>query len=173
MKCIILFKLVDLSQSVDMLAVFYKSIQFSNTNMSGTRRPLKSYTRDRPLNFRYNRFENANLCVVAVWEEYFTRTRNIPRNKDQVFVSHSQPFKEIGTEQIAKDTLQAMKSAGIDIDRFKSHSTHMAVVSKALNLGASVNDVMRAGRWKSKSVFDKFYNQAKHMDIGKLVLSNR
>ena len=141
--------------------------------MSGTRRPLKSYTRDRPLDFKYNRFENANLCVVAAWEEYFSRTRNIPRTKDQVFVSHSQPFKEIGTERIAKDTLLAMKNAGIDIDRFKSHSTRMAVVSKALDLGSSVDDVMRVGRWKSKSVFDKFYNRAKHMDIGNLVLSNR
>ena len=48
----------------------------------------------------------------------------------------------------------------------------MAVVSKVLNLGASVDDVMRSGRWRSKAVFDKFYNRAKHMDIGNLILSN-
>ena len=47
----------------------------------------------------------------------------------------------------------------------------MAVVSRALDLGASIDDVMRAGRWKSKSVFDKFYNRSKHVDVGKLILS--
>ena len=130
------------------------------------------YARDRPLDFYYKKAVHPNLCVVAAWKCYLERTRQIPRPKDRIFVSHSKPFKEIGTQRIAKDTLQAMKEAGVDVKKFKAHSTRMAVVSKALDLGASVDDVMSSGRWRSKAVFDKFYNRAKHMDIGNLILSN-
>ena len=46
-KCIVLFKLVDLSRSADVLAVSFKSIKFLEDGMLGSRRPLKSYSKDR------------------------------------------------------------------------------------------------------------------------------
>jgi hypothetical protein len=169
-KCIILFKLVDLARSADVLAVSHKSIIFSAQEMKGLRRPLKNYIRDRPSDFRFHRLLNPKLCVVAAWEEYLNRTVNVNRIKDRVFISNDKKGKEIGSETIAKDTMKAMELAGINTNRFKSHSTRISVASKVIEKGASVDDVMRAGRWRSKEVFEKFYNRSHQLEVANLIL---
>jgi site-specific recombinase XerD len=171
MKCIMLFKIVDLSRSADIIAISFKSVSFSNNVLSGTRRPIKNYKKDRPADFQYKAMDNIKLCVVKAWQEYFLRTSHIPRPKDRVFVSHQKIVKEIGTEAIAKDTMKLMQLAQIDTTKFKSHSTRMSSASKALEKGASVDEVMRAGRWRSKAVFDLFYNRSKHLDVAQLILN--
>jgi hypothetical protein len=171
MVAIILFKMVDLSRSADVVAISFKSLRFSQTQMSGSRRPVKTRKADRQSEFFLERHVNPKLCVVLAWEEYYQRTKASPRKNDQVFISHGKKVKEIGSQTIAKDTMKAMELAGINVDVFKSHSTRMAAASKALDRGASVDEVMRAGRWKSRGVFDTFYNRAKKMDMGKLILT--
>ena len=59
-------------------------------------------------------------------------------------------YKAIGVQRIAKTTLEAMELDGVDIQRFKAHSTKMATVSKAINRGASVDEVMQQESWRSK-----------------------
>ena len=66
-----------------------------------------------------------------------------------------------------------MELTGIDVEKFKSHSTCMSVASKALDKGISMDEVMRAGRWRSKTVFDRFYNRSKHLDVVHLILQKR
>ena len=39
-----------------------------------------------------------------------------------------------------------MKKSGVNVEVYKSHSTRMATASKVLELGVSINDVMRAER---------------------------
>ena len=66
--------------------------------------------------------------------------------------------------------MHAMSLAGIDINRFKSHSTRIAAVLKALDRGALVNKVMKTGQWKSKTVFDLFYNRLKGFNVAGMIL---
>jgi hypothetical protein len=87
-----------------------------------------------------------------------------------VYLYHTQIQKEVGKETIAKETLQGMELAGVNTSIFKGHLTRMSGTSKALDKGVSVDEVMRAGHWKSRYVFDLFYNRSKHLDMGQLLL---
>ena len=66
----VLFKMVYLSRPVDVWAISFKSLRFNKLGIEGTRKPLKSYSKDRSLNFRLKRFENKQLCVVEALQEY-------------------------------------------------------------------------------------------------------
>ena len=85
-------------------------------------------------------------------------------------IGHKSISEEISTQTIAKDTMKTMGLAGIDINKFKSHSTIIAAASKALDKGASIDEVMTAGRWKSRTVFDLFYNRSRGLNIANLIL---
>ena len=105
-----------------------------------------------------------------MWGKYIRRTELGLCPRDRVFIGHKLISEEIGTQTIAKDTMKAMSLAGIDINKFKSHSTKMAAASKALNKGASIDEVMRAGRWKSRTVFDLFYNRSRGLNVVNMIL---
>ena len=98
------------------------------------------------------------LCPVEAMKSYVGRTQAIPRPLDAVFLSAKAFFCEISPETIAKDTLFIMKTAGIDISVFKAHSTPAAAASKALDAGATVENVMHWGRWHFYCVFMRIYN---------------
>ena len=134
--------MVDLSCSADILAILFRSIGFKDGNLSGSRQPTKNYKKNRQAEFKYGKIQDSKLCVSAAWQEYINSTKHIPRPKDRIFVSHQKVAKEIGVETIAKDTLKMMDMAGIDTTTFKSHSTRMSSASKALEKGASVDEVM-------------------------------
>jgi hypothetical protein len=74
------------------------------------------------------------------------KTEGISRPNNKVFLSIKQPYKEIGVQHIAKDTLWVMELAGIDVSKYKAHSTRMAAASKALDSSFSVDEVMKQGR---------------------------
>ncbi len=105
-----------------------------------------------------------------MWKEYFRRTGLILYSKDRVFVGQKLVKTEIDTQTIAKDTMKVMSLAGININKFKSHSTRMVAASKVLNKGVSVDKIMRVVRWKSRSVFDLFYNRSKGLNVVGLIL---
>ena len=42
---------------------------------------------------------------------------------------------------------------------FKSHSVRSASTSKAKSLGVSTKQILKRGRWSSKSTWQKFYNK--------------
>jgi integrase len=102
-----------------------------------------------------------NVCPATAIEEYLQRT-NIWRNnnKQKLFLSIRGQHGPLSSQRIAKYLLQSMKDAGIDIDKFKAHSIRGASATKLLDKGVSAEDVMRAGRWSSYSVFNRFYDRA-------------
>jgi hypothetical protein len=63
---------------------------------------------------------------------------------------------------------QTLQAAEIDIKVFKAHSTRATAAFKALDKEASVDSIMRAECWKSKEVFNSFYNQANFLNIANL-----
>ena len=77
-------------------------------------------------------------------------------------------FNSVGKETLSKDIVSCMTEAGIDVSIFKAHSIRGAAASKMRDEGASVDDILRLGRWSSSSVFNTFYNRAKGIQAGKL-----
>jgi integrase len=150
MKCIILFKIVTMARSADVMAVSWKSLQCFHSKLSGCFNKTKNYQRGYAQHFEFSRIEDHQICIVSAWYAYIEQTRVVPRPKDRVFLNCKEPFFEIGRERIAKITLEAMKETGVDTNRFKAHSTRMSSASKAIDKGASVDAVMRCGRWRSR-----------------------
>ena len=52
-----------------------------------------------------------------------------------------------------------MDKAGIDVKRFKPHSTRAASSSHAKAKGAPLNVIMNTARWTQNSTFRKFYEK--------------
>ena len=52
-----------------------------------------------------------------------------------------------------------MKEAGIDVDKFKPHSTRSAAASKAKRKEVPIQDILDAAMWKSHTTFAKFYDK--------------
>jgi hypothetical protein len=170
MKCIVLIKIITLARSSDVDYISFHSIRLENDTLYGSFNPPKNYKKGCPSDFKIKRFEdNEDLCTFAAWEEYFNRTKEHRTGGDKVFLNILPPYDPIGVQRIAKITLEAMEMAGIDVTRFKAHSTRMAVASKAIDRGASVDEVMRQGRWRSRDVFTTFYNRSHPMDISGLL----
>ena len=55
--------------------------------------------------------------------------------------------------------LDVLKYAGVDINTFNSHSVRSASTSKVKSLGVSTKQILKRGRWSSKSTWQKFYNK--------------
>lgn len=52
------------------------------------------------------------------------------------------------------------KSSGVNVDKFKGHSTRHAATSAALRMGVTIETIRNAAGWSEKSLtFWKFYNK--------------
>ena len=52
-----------------------------------------------------------------------------------------------------------MESAGIEVDKYKAHSTRAAATSKAKKLGLSVEQIVERANWSRVTTFKKFYHK--------------
>jgi len=77
------------------------------------------------------------------------------------------PYAPLTSETIAKIALKLMtRVPGLDTSLFKPHSLRGAVATRMLDLGNTLSDVLRLGRWKSFSAFDNYYNrQSSRVDV--------
>ena len=66
MVCIVLFKIVDLLRSVDILAISFKSIKFTEEGFSEIRSPVKEKPLKQAKEFKYTHHANPKLCVVSM-----------------------------------------------------------------------------------------------------------
>ena len=52
-----------------------------------------------------------------------------------------------------------MQFAGIDVNKFKPHSTRAASTSQAAKRGVPLDIIMKSAGWKSETTFTKFYHK--------------
>ena len=52
-----------------------------------------------------------------------------------------------------------MRSAGIDVGKYKAHSTRAAATSKARQLGLSVEQIVERANWARATTFHRFYDK--------------
>lgn len=115
--------------------------------------------------------EHPKVCPASTLEHYFMRTsRWRTAEKNKVFLSIRGKHAPLSSQRIAKYLLNSLDMAGINTEKWKAHSFRGASATKLLDLGVGAEDVMRAGRWSSYSVFNKFYDRGtKTVDvIGKI-----
>ena len=107
------------------------------------------------------------ICPVASFRRYLQVVSPFRRTKVQkeaMWLGSRAPHIPILAKTIASRVLRVLEAAGVDTSRFKAHSTRSAAVRKALEMGASVDEVMFHGRWRSEKVFRAYYERAQRKD---------
>ena len=102
---------------------------------------------------------DSRLCVVTTLEKYLRRTAPLRGKVDRLFISYISPYKSVSIDTIGRWIKTVMVLAGIDVSKFKAHSTRMASSSKAKACHVPISSIMKAASWRSADVFSKFYNK--------------
>ena len=107
------------------------------------------------------------LCPVAALFTYVSMHKKLkdivsPIDKtESIFLSVTKQqgfYRPIGTAQpVAKDTKAIMEAAGIDMEKFTSHSLRCSTASRLLEKGVPELNIIHHARWSGTSVFRKFY----------------
>lgn len=113
---------------------------------------LKKYSPDR------------RLCVYNVLEEYLLRTKVLRGEEKRLFISYIKPYKHVVSTTISRWIKSVMKDAGIDVDKYKTHSTRGAVTSKAKFSGVPLSEIMQVAGWATERTFARFYEKPLEAD---------
>lgn len=108
--------------------------------------------------------EDRRICPVSCLKAYLERTRSWryqgdTLGLDQLLLSHIKPHSAVSKATIARWIKEILGMSGIDIDRYKAHSTRGAATSKASSMGLRIEDIVSQGNWSNKSTFEKFYKK--------------
>ena len=109
---------------------------------------------------------HSSLCVASTLDKYIKRTAPIRGNENELFVSTIKPHNKVIKATISRWIKTVMKTAGINTDIFKPHSTRSASTSKAQICDVPINSILKAASWKRDSVFHRFYNRNIVVDSG-------
>lgn len=104
------------------------------------------------------------LYVINHLNEYLKKTRSLRGEENKLFVSYVQPHRGISKDTIARWIPTVMLKAGLDITKFKPHSSRSAATSKATQACVPVQDILKQAGWSSHRTFDRFYNKPVRKD---------
>ena len=107
--------------------------------------------------------ECKRLCVVRTLKSYLNRTQFF-RSHSKLLLSFIRPHSPISRDTLARWTLSIMSQSGLDVTKYKSHSTRGASASAARSLGGPLNLIMKRASWKCATSFAKFYDKAIEQD---------
>lgn len=199
MKTVLLWKLATLGRSTDLCRIIWRVKGSETTDIQFTKEGSRILTVSfRQLGgkkkegiserIRILGIEMAEACPVRHLEEYINRvgknwSESKPRGRKQqefrdeedyfkvrcgVFLSLSRQMKPIGPNSIGKITTTALRKAGVT--GYSGHSSRGAGATEMLNSGKGVDEVLRLGRWSSRTVFETFYNRTAKPHDSALVL---
>ena len=78
---------------------------------------------------------------------------------DQLIVSYKKSHKAVTTSRISRWCKVTLGKAGIDIEKYSSHSTRLASTSKTKIKGLSLSEINKAAGWKETSAIRGFYDK--------------
>ena len=108
---------------------------------------MKAYPADR------------RLCVMLYLHHYISRTKQLRGDEKHLFISYVKPHKRVSKQTISRWIKEVMKSAGIDTDNFKPHSTRAAATSAAARCEVPIADILNKAGWKNEKTFQKYYRK--------------
>ena len=116
-----------------------------------------------PLSVEFFGFpKNPKLCVVTAIKDYLQVTKRWrPENgPKQLLLSTIEPHQEVKKSTVAGWVKSMLRLAGINTSQFTAHSTRSASTSKANLKGLSLEDILKRGKWSSKSTWQKHYHKS-------------
>ena len=104
---------------------------------------------------------NRKICIVTTITHYLEIIKDL-RVTDQLIISYKKPHKAATTSTISRWCKVILEKAGIDIEKYSSHSTTSASTSKAKIIKwnkLSLCEINKAAGWKKTSPFWRYYDQ--------------
>ena len=102
---------------------------------------------------------NPKLDVSLHVKAYLEKTASL-RSGSSLFMALSKPHNPIRTATtFAKWTLTLMSAAGIDTNKFQSHSTRSAVAANLKSKSLSLDQILKRTDWTSITTFRTFYDK--------------
>ena len=105
----------------------------------------------------YRLTDNKNLCPVWCTRQYLTDTNTIRHPHAKNLSISSTSYTNLSPDRLRNWLKLAMQSAGID-PRHSPHSVRAESTTTALEMGASMDDILKCGNWSTKSTFERFYH---------------
>ncbi len=99
------------------------------------------------------------LCVYTYLKVYLKRTLYWRGKHSQLFVCYGVESKPASRDTIKRWLNDILTDAGIDMERFKPHSTRAASTSAAYAAKVPVDVILRTAGWSGPSTFQRFYNK--------------
>jgi hypothetical protein len=104
-------------------------------------------------------FEEPTLCPVRALRRYVDVTRGLRQETDPgsyLFISTIAPYGEAKEDTIARWVTDGLLRAGIVAT---AHTTRAASASRAVTLGAPLDQVLRSANWASVKTFTRHYQR--------------
>ena len=98
------------------------------------------------------------ICPYTALTFYLRHTKNLHTTKS-VFIVTNGKGTAAHTSTIARWATTVMDKAGIDITKFKGHSTRSASASKGLSKFMPLKDILACGKWRTSHTFFRNYCQ--------------
>jgi hypothetical protein len=108
-------------------------------------------------------FSNPELCIVKHINVYINTTSALRGTNKQLLISYLKPHEPVSCNTISRWIKRILYSSGIDINKFKAHSTRSATCSKMATL-VPVEQILKTAGWSNAKTFAKFYNKPINKD---------
>ena len=117
--------------------------------------------------------KETTLCVVTHIREYISRTASI-RKCQQLLISYVKPNGPVSKDTISRWCKAVLEAAGVDISKFKGHSTRAASTSHLAERNFKIQDIISSAGWSNETVFQRFYNKpaTSNFNLGKAILNS-
>jgi len=102
---------------------------------------------------------DSSICVYRTLEEYLSRTKTLRGRNRHLFISYIKPHNPVGPTTIARWVKFLMEKAGIDVNKFKTHSVRSAATSKAKQSGIPLTDILKVAGWSNERTFAQYYDK--------------
>ena len=113
----------------------------------------------RPPLITFKKYENEKLCVIRTLKEYLTRTKDLRRNQNKLFLSYLKPHKPVHPNTISRWIKLVMERSGISTEIFKAHSTRAASTSAASLKAVNIETILKTAGWSNAKTFARFYDK--------------
>ncbi|KAN0023497.1 hypothetical protein ACTFIV_007883 [Dictyostelium citrinum] len=163
-KTLVLCKMFGLARSSDLVKWSFKALKVTTDSIKGPVINAKEQrnTKNADISIlELTSLEDANLsvCPVRHLATYLRSSskKRTSKSGDSVFIhADGTPLQ---VDDINKVVISTLSKSGIDVTKFKSHSTRSAMASLLLSNNVPFHVVKKMGRWKSNDTVDTFYDK--------------
>ncbi|WAQ96537.1 UBP34-like protein, partial [Mya arenaria] len=109
---------------------------------------------------KLNRYTlDSEICVYSTIAECIEQTSGLRNGVRQLIISYIKPHKPVVSTTISRWIKFVLKSSGIDIDKYSSHSTRSAASSKVKASGLPISEIMKVAGWSTDTTFARSYDK--------------